>query len=65
MLVKNMGSTDRAVRAVGGLAVFALCFTWPHTIWGLVGLVPFSTAVIAHCPIYRLLGIRTCPAEQR
>ena len=58
---KNMGTLDRAVRAVVGVILLAMCFTWPHTIWGLVGIVPFSTAVLGTCPLYRLLGIRTGP----
>ena len=58
---KNMGTVDRAIRAVVGVVLLAMCFTWPHTIWGLVGIVPFSTAVLGYCPLYRLLGIRTGP----
>lgn len=58
---KNLGTADRAVRAVVGVVVFAGCFTWPHTIWGMLGVVPFSTAVLGYCPVYRLFGIRSCP----
>ncbi|MEI7710430.1 MAG: DUF2892 domain-containing protein [Rhodospirillales bacterium] len=57
---KNLGSVDRGVRAVVGVAMLAGMFTWPHTIWGLVGVVPFSTAVVGVCPLYRIFGVSTC-----
>ncbi len=60
---KNLGSVDRGVRAVVGLVLLTMMFTWPHTIWGLVGIVPFSTAVVGVCPLYRLFGFSTCPAR--
>ena len=63
-MVKNLGTIDRAMRAALGLLLIAMCFTWPHTIWGILGVVPFSTAVLGHCPVYRLFGIRTCPLER-
>ena len=56
---KNLSELDRGIRAVIGAAMFVGMFTWPHTIWGLAGVLPFSTAVLGHCPIYRLLGLNT------
>jgi hypothetical protein len=61
---KNVGNLDRGVRVVVGLGLLSMCFTWPHTIWGLLGVVPFSTAVLGYYPVYRLFGIRTCPLER-
>lgn len=56
----NMGSTDRIVRIVAGVALIALVFVGPQTAWGWVGLVPIFTALIGYCPAYSLLGIKTC-----
>lgn len=55
----NVGPTDRALRAVLGLAVLALAFVGPRTPWGYLGLIPLLTAVVGFCPLYALLGIST------
>ena len=31
------------------------------TPWGWVGVVPLLTGLFGTCPLYTLLGIRTCP----
>ncbi|RMD64571.1 MAG: DUF2892 domain-containing protein [Alphaproteobacteria bacterium] len=60
----NVGTVDRVVRLIVGLGLLSLVFVGPQTPWGLVGLILIATAAIKFCPLYRLLGIRTCkPAE--
>lgn len=56
----NVGTVDRIVRAIVGLAVISLVFVGPQTLWGWLGLIPLATAVFRFCPAYTLLGIRTC-----
>lgn len=58
----NEGTVDRTIRVVAGVAILALTVVGPHTLWGLVGLVPLATGLIGYCPLYSVLGIRTCPA---
>ena len=58
----NEGTLDRTLRVIAGLAILSLTVFGPHTLWGLVGAVPLLTGVVGFCPLYRLLGIRTCPA---
>ena len=58
---KNMSERDRAIRAGVGVVMIIGCFTWPHTIWGMLGIVPFATAVMGTCPLYRLFGFSTRP----
>ena len=58
----NVGTIDRAIRVVAGVAILSLTVFGPHTLWGLVGAVPLLTGLIGFCPLYRLLGIRTCAA---
>jgi len=60
----NVGSLDRLLRIVAGLALLSLVFVGPKTLWGLVGLVPLGTALIGFCPAYALFGIRTCPLSR-
>jgi hypothetical protein len=62
--MKNVGTVDKVLRIVGGAAVLALTFVGPYTEtlypWGLVGIVPLVTGLIGWCPLYSILGIKTC-----
>ncbi len=60
----NEGTLDRAVRVVVGIAVLSLTVAGPRSLWGLVGAVPIVTGLAGFCPMYRLVGIRTCPAPR-
>jgi hypothetical protein len=59
----NEGTLDRALRVGLGVALLALVFVGPRSAWGLVGLIPLITGVVGFCPLYRLLGVSTCPAR--
>ena len=61
MFAKNVGSIDRILRIVVGLGLISLVFVGPQTPWGWIGIVPLLTAAISFCPLYTLIGIRTCP----
>lgn len=60
MFTENVGGFDRFVRLLLGMALLALIFVGPKTLWGLVGLVPLLTGAFRTCPLYRLIGISTC-----
>lgn len=62
----NVGSIDRALRIVVGVALLSmLVFVEGDTkYWGFVGLVPLLTGLFRFCPLYTMLGIRTCPADR-
>ncbi|MEY4708277.1 MAG: hypothetical protein RJB58_2000 [Pseudomonadota bacterium] len=60
----NMGSLDRIIRAIAGLALlaFALGLIFPGTGWnwlGWIGVVLIITAAVRVCPAYTLIGVRT------
>ena len=61
-MVQNVGTIDRIVRVVAGLAVLSLLFLLDGPIhWvGLAGVVMIVTGAFSFCPAYRLLGISTC-----
>ena len=61
----NVGTIDRVVRIIVGLALLALVFIGPKTLWGLVGLVPLFTGLARSCPLYSVFGISTCPREDK
>ena len=46
MMALNIGNVDRLVRILVGA-------------WGWIGIVPIATGLVAWCPLYRVLGIRT------
>jgi Protein of unknown function (DUF2892) len=64
----NVGTVDRYVRIVLGLALLAYAFQDGLAIqgwhWaGLIGVVPLATAFLKSCPLYTILGISSCPAN--
>ena len=62
-MTKNVGSIDRVLRIVIGLALLSLIFILKdETRWlGLIGLVPLGTALLGNCPLYSIFGLSTCP----
>ena len=59
----NVGTLDRIVRVLAGIALIALAAFGVIGAWGYIGLVPLATGLVRICPAYTLLGLRTCPAE--
>jgi hypothetical protein len=60
---KNEHSIDRVARFGIGSVVLSLAFWGPHTLWGLIGLIPVVTALIGSCPLYTLIGLSTRTAK--
>jgi len=56
---RNVGTADRAVRAVLGLAVGAAGLYYQNW-FGLIGLVFLGTALIGWCPAYLPFAVSTC-----
>ncbi len=68
-MITNVGTTDRAIRLVlgvalvaaalfSGLAVFDVAVVKYGTVF--VGLLLTITGLMRTCPAYSILGIRTC-----
>jgi hypothetical protein len=66
----NVGTLDRIARFALGLVLLAAAFAVPAAAtalgaaWWLLpiaGAVMIGTAAIRICPLYTLLGVRTCP----
>ena len=62
---KNVGSLDKVVRVVVGIALIAMVFVGPQTAWGWIGVIPLVTAALSWCPLYTPLGITTCPTAAK
>ena len=60
-MVCNMGTIDRAIRAIVGLALLSLLFYLDGNArwWGLLGIPLLATAAVGYCPPYKLMGIDT------
>ncbi|MEO1745613.1 MAG: DUF2892 domain-containing protein [Pseudomonadota bacterium] len=68
-MMQNVGTIDRAIRALAGLGLVGLFLI--GTVTGtlgwlalLVGVVLLGTAAMGWCPPYALLGIRTCAVKK-
>lgn len=64
MISSNVGSADRIIRVLVGLALIAFALFGPaETEWkwaGWIGVVPLLTGLLKWCPAYTLLGVNTC-----
>jgi hypothetical protein len=63
MFANNVGSTDRVFRIMLGIALIALVFVGPKTLWGWIGLVPLFTGLFGTCPLYSMVGFSSCPKK--
>ncbi len=66
----NVGSTDKIVRLVVAVVAVILAFvTGPGSVLGIVlwivAAIMALTALVGMCPLYKIFGINTCPADKR
>ena len=66
---KNMGTADRVIRIILAAVVGFLYYN--GTITGTVGIVLLVlagvfvlTSLISFCPLYKLVGLNTCPVKK-
>lgn len=67
-MTANVGTVDRLIRAIIGVALIALPFATtltvgsPALMWGaiLVGVVMLAVAITRVCPLYSIFGLKTC-----
>lgn len=63
----NVGSLDRALRILIGMALFVLSYLGYLGTYGWIGIVVggvlLITAVFSFCPIYGILKMKTTPKE--
>lgn len=61
-LKQNVGTMDQWLRLCVGFVLLVLAGTGVIGAWGYIGVVPLLTGAVRFCPLYAMLGIRTCPA---
>lgn len=63
----NVGTIDRVIRVLLGLGLLSMTFMLQGSVrWiGLVGVVLLLTAAFGICPLYTVLGIKTCSTAHK
>ncbi|MCZ8133901.1 MAG: DUF2892 domain-containing protein [Algoriphagus sp.] len=63
---KNVGRIDTGIRLTIAVVLFILFFT--KTVTGTIGFIDLGLAVlftitsfVGFCPLYKLMGLKTCP----
>jgi hypothetical protein len=64
-LPTNVGYVDRFFRLAIGLVLISLSITGAIGVWGYIGIVPLVTGLVRFCPLYKLVGLNTCPRAHR
>ncbi|MDR6984239.1 membrane-associated protease RseP (regulator of RpoE activity) [Rheinheimera pacifica] len=56
----NVGGIGKGLRIIAGVTLMMLAATGTIGVWGWLGIVPLLTGLFNFCPLYSLLGIKTC-----
>ena len=59
-MTPNVGTIDKWLRIVVGVALIALAIFGVIGWWGYIGIVPLATGLVNFCPAYKLIGMSTC-----
>jgi len=70
---KNVGSLDKILRIIIGLVLisyailpsFGLMADTGYNYTGWIGIIPLGTALLGICPLYSIIGVKTCPAADK
>lgn len=67
-MTRNLGTADRIIRAGAGAVLILVALltdlltepAWLSIAAIVVGLVLVATSAVSFCPLYRIVGIRSC-----
>lgn len=62
-MLQNVGSIDRLLRILIGLALVAGAILGVVGGWGWLGLLPLLTGIVGICPAYLPFGLKTCATK--
>jgi len=60
----NVGKLDRVVRIALGIGIAGAGFYFQSWL-GAIAIIPLGTALMGTCPLYTVLGLSTCPLEEK
>lgn len=62
----NVGGIDKVLRIAAGLALLGMGVAGVVPLLvGLIGIVPLATGLLGWCPAYSLIGLNSCPMQDR
>lgn len=58
----NVGKIDRVIRVILAIGLFSIFFFAEGNLKYLaaIGFIPLVTSALSFCPLYKILGIKTC-----
>lgn len=59
----NIGTADKVIRIALGLGLIGYGI-FAKSWWGAIGIIPLTTALLNWCPLYSLVGVKTCAVKQ-
>ncbi|MEL7203379.1 MAG: DUF2892 domain-containing protein [Pseudomonadota bacterium] len=59
-MTRNIGQIDRVARFALGALLIVLAAMGTIGIWGYLGAIFVGTAFVSFCPLYRIVGLKTC-----
>jgi len=66
----NVGLTDKIVRIIIGAGIIYCIMTdiimlsgWVEVVLIIIGAVLITTGLLSRCPLYYILGLKTCPSK--
>lgn len=59
-ITRNLATWDRAARFILGALLIVLALTGTIGAWGYLGVIFVGTAFLNFCPLYRIVGFKTC-----
>jgi len=63
-MIQNVGTVDRVIRIVAGVALIVASVAGYIGAWGWIGIVPLATGLFRVCPAYLPFGLSTCSAPR-
>ena len=60
---RNIGTFDRILRITVGLFLIIATTANLIGVWGWIGIVVLATGLLSFCPMYTVLGVRSCGAQ--
>ena len=64
-MTQNVGTIDRMIRILAGLALVVLAATGVLGAWAWLGLILLATGVVGYCMPYQWLGLNTCATAKK
>jgi hypothetical protein len=63
VMLKNVGTVDRVIRVIAGLALIAASLLGYIGPWGWIGVVLLATGLFRLCTASLPFGLSTCPTK--